>query len=385
MNELTAGLQQRKARLDAAEAAVIAKWDARRCWQADNAKSGAAWLAWKGRLPIQDTRKKVRHARAMRLLPAIAQAWAAGEIDRSHVTALLGACNPRTAATFATEHKALLDAARTKSHRDFMLIREYWRQMVDEDGAEQSAAAEEAAREVYLSESFGGMWFGKMTFDRISGTIINNCLARIERAMFKTDWAEAKARLGRDPKVDELSRTPAQRRADAMVEMAIRAETAPKDGRRPVPSFTVVVGYETFAGRVCELFNRTVISPGTVAKWLDGADIERVVFDGPSRVIDVGAKRRFYRGALRRAIEVRDRDCFDPTCEDPVEEIDHHHPSSKGGETTQANGRGGCKHHNHHRDHDDQSDWGQHDLYPTWDDVADEPDPETDPDPPDDG
>ena len=92
----------------------------------------------------------------------------------------------------------------------------------------------------------------------------------------------------------------------------------------------------------------TVVTPGTAAQHLAEADIERIVFDGPSRVIDVGATRRFFRGALRRAIEVRDRTCFHPFCDEVPErpEVDHIHEASKGGETTQVNGRYGCRFHN---------------------------------------
>ena len=131
----------------------------------------------------------------------------------------------------------------------------------------------------------------------------------------------------------DLRRTPAQRRADALVEMATRARTAPAGGRRPAPLFTVVVGLETFLGPILELFNRTVLTPGTAAAHLTEADVERVVFDGPSRVLDVGAQRRFFTGALRRAIEIRDRTCFHPSCDEVPDrpEIDHIHEASKGG------------------------------------------------------
>jgi hypothetical protein len=80
-------------------------------------------------------------------------------------------------------------------------------------------------------------------------------------------------------------------------------------------------------------------------------------------VIDVGAKRRFFRGALRRAIEVRDRTCFHPSCDEVPErfEVDHIHEASKGGPTTQDNGQGGCGFHNRWRythpcSHDDPDD-----------------------------
>jgi len=146
----------------------------------------------------------------------------------------------------------------------------------------------------------------------------------------------------------DLQRTPAQRRADALVEMAARARTAPPGGRRPAPLFTVVVGLETLRGPILELFNRTVLTPGTAARHLTEADVERIVFDPPSRVVDVGAQRRFFRGALRRGIEVRDRTCFHETCDEVPErlEIDHIHDVSKGGQTTQENAQGGCRFHN---------------------------------------
>jgi hypothetical protein len=89
-----------------------------------------------------------------------------------------------------------------------------------------------------------------------------------------------------------------------------------------------------------------------------------VRYGPPSRVIDVGAKRRFFRGALRRAIEIRDRTCFHPTCDEVPQrpDVDHIHQASKRGQTTQDNGRWGCGYHNRWR--------------------TTHPDPDDDPDPP---
>ncbi len=197
------------------------------------------------------------------------------------------------------------------------------------------------------------MWFGKMTFDPVSGAIIDTTLRIIERELFDQDWAQAKEALGRDPLVTDLARTPAQRRADALVEMATRARTAPNDGRRPVPLFSIVCGLETFTGPVLELFNRTVLTPGVAARWLTEADFERIVFANPSRIIDVSHTTRFFRGALRRAIEIRDRTCYHPTCDEipDRQHIDHAHEASKGGPTTQTNGRPACSFHNLQRNH----------------------------------
>ena len=75
------------------------------------------------------------------------------------------------------------------------------------------------------------------------------------------------------------------------------------------------------------------------------------MFDSPSRVIDVGVHQRLFSGATRRAVEVRERECFDEYCDVPSAdcEIDHIQPYSEGGLTVQANGRPACAFHNRQR------------------------------------
>ena len=64
------------------------------------------------------------------------------------------------------------------------------------------------------------------------------------------------------PRIDELARTSAQRRADALVEMADPQRAAPPPrASAPPRSSAVFVGYETMHGRICELENGTVLAP----------------------------------------------------------------------------------------------------------------------------
>lgn len=377
LGDCVLSLQQLRSGLEAAEARVLARWDTSRAWRAEGARTAAAWLAWKQRIPVAVARQRLRHARAVRDLPMVEDAWAGGEIDRSHLTTLLGVRTERTKEAFERDHEVLLHGARTLGFIDFKAACDRWELIVDPDGAEDGSDEERAAREAHLSQTFGGTWFGKQRLDRVSGEIANTTLQLIEKELFDAEWAAAKQRLGREPTVLELERTPAQRRADAFVEMAVRARTAPADGRRPAPLFSVLVGYETFMGPLLELFNRHRITPGTAAQWLTKADVERIVFDSPSRVIDVGATRRFFTGALRRAIEVRDRRCFHPSCDEaPLRpEIDHIRPASEGGPTTQQNGRLGCGFHNRWRNHHPDHECGQG--------TPDLGDPNAGPDPPD--
>jgi hypothetical protein len=91
-----------------------------------------------------------------------------------------------------------------------------------------------------------------------------------------------------------------------------------------------------------------VVSPAALVPWLAEADIERIVFGPKGRVIDVGRRRRLFRGADRRAILVRDRTCYHPYCDEPAVncEADHIQPNSCDGDTLQDNGRPACGFHN---------------------------------------
>lgn len=134
-----------------------------------------------------------------------------------------------------------------------------------------------------------------------------------------------------------------------LVEMAVRATTAPADGKRPAPLVTVVVDLETLAGRVCELASGTVVAPGDIAQLLgrDETLMQRVVFDGPNRIRDISTARSF-RGTLRRVLNVVHRRCDHPSCFVPSHwcQGDHVLPWSEGGPTSQQNGPLGCPFHN---------------------------------------
>ena len=366
LSDAVLAMQRLRGGLEAAEARVLSRWDAQGCWRASGAKTGAAWLAWQQRVPIQVARQRLRHARALRTLPAVEEAWAAGDIDRAHVTTLLGirtarTPRPSTPTTSGSRISPVTTGSSTSSGR--ATAGSWWSTPTAPSRAPTTTAPPGSST---CPRASAGMWFGRRH--------PRPRVRRHRRHHPAHDRARAlRHRLGRSqgparPRTHraDLQRTPAQRRADALVEMATRARTAPPGGRRPAPLFTVVVGLETLQGPILELFNRTVLTPGTAAAHLTEADVERVVFDGPSRVLDVGAQRRFFPGALRRAIEIRDRTCFHPSCDEVPQrpEIDHIHEAAKGGETTQDNGRGGC---------------GFHNLWPY---RHPDPDPDNDPPPP---
>jgi hypothetical protein len=281
----------------------------------------------------------------------VERAWLDGEIGRAQAEMLAAANTPATAEAFARDEATLVDLGRRLSFRHFVRALAYWRQLADADGVEDDSSSQHASRRLHLSQTIDGQWYLDGCFDPISGAALASGIKRLEAQLFEQDWSEARARLGGAVVVADLQRTPAQRRADALVEMARLAGAVPTGGRLPAPLFTVLVGYETFAGRICELADGMPVSPGSLLPWLSEAWVERVVFDGPDRVTNVGVRRRLFSGATRRAIQVRDRECFHELCDVPADdgEIDHIQPYAAGGLTTEANGRAACRYHNQRR------------------------------------
>jgi hypothetical protein len=228
----------------------------------------------------------------------------------------------------------------------------HWANRADPEGAEEADLERRNRRDVYLNQSINGMYLGAMTLDPVSGAIVSAELIRLEHQLFDEDWAEATERLGRTPMVHELGRTWAQRRADAMVEMAKRSASTPANAQRPEPLITLVVNYETMYGYICRIQGGPVVAPGTIFEHFDEARFERIVF-APGRRVECSPKTRFFTGATRRAIEVRDQQCTHEYCDLEAQycEIDHIVRHADGGLTEQENGRVHCGFHNRRRNH----------------------------------
>jgi hypothetical protein len=333
--------------LEAVAAGVAARFDTGEQWALDGAANAAVWMATECHMAKHEARRLLRRGRGARHLRGFGEAWASGAISGAYVDKVSSVRNPVTADALARDEEMLLEQAKTLSFEVFARVMDYWQQHADPDGTDTDAEARRNRRDVYLSRSFDGMFLGRMTLDPLSGAVVAGELERLEHEMFEKEWAEARAVLGREPKLRELERTQAQRRADSLVEMATRSGTAPAGGKRPAPLFSVLVGYETVHGRMCELADGTVLSPGSLLPWLEPSYIERAVFGLPHRV-EVSASARLFTGATRRAIEIRDRGCVHRFCDRPVSrcEIDHIIPYAHGGPTTQENGRCLCGFHN---------------------------------------
>jgi hypothetical protein len=240
--------QRQLARLDAFVTKATGAFDASRSWEPDGAANAASWLAARCRLPKAQARRTVRRARSLRHLPGCTRAWADGDITAAQVDVIDRLRDDSTEDALARDEEMLVGQAATLRYDAFVRAASYWRQLADPDGADEDDETRRARRDVYLARSFGGMWLGGVTLDPISGSIVSGELERLERALFESDWAAARERLGSEPTLVDLGRTAGQRRADALVEMATRSKMAPSEGRRPAPLFSVLIDYEALRG-----------------------------------------------------------------------------------------------------------------------------------------
>jgi hypothetical protein len=342
-------LRRVQARLAAVEGRLVDRVDRARPWADQGYRTTANWLASSDNTRLDDARRGVRLARRLRTMPATDAALAAGDISAAHAHRLAGLAGPSTAAAFAEAEELLVGQARTMRWADFTKACAYWARAARADGPDPDKADRDH-RHVSLHDGLRGTGLLSGELTPVAKATVREALERIERELFEADWAAARAVHGDAVTVADLARTPRQRRHDALVEMAKRSAAGPVDGKRPRPLVSVLVGYAAFA-QICELADGSLLGHATVAGLLDEAAVERIVFDGPSRVIDLGRARSF-TGAARRAVEVADRHCQGPGCHVPAErcDIDHTWRWTDGGPTRPDNGQARCGPHNRARE-----------------------------------
>ena len=321
--------------------------DTSQAWVADGARSAKDWLAWKTHLPRGRLAGSLRCARRLRDLPAVETAFLAGDLSEDHVR-LLAKARAVTAEAFDDSGaRFLVEAAGELFFTQWANAVTYWCHRAAPDDAETDARARYDARRAHCSRTFAGNVRVDADLHVTGGEIFARELDRLYRQLFDDDLAEARDRLGiPDPPLHELARTAPQRRADALVLMAQRSAAKPEGAAEPRVLLHVLAGIDAVE-RMCQLSSGTVLTPGEVLPLLIHADVERVIFGSPSKVIDIGHRQRFFTGATRTAIQLRDLTCTHPTCQVPFDhcEIDHTTPYAQGGPTTQDNGRCRCNHH----------------------------------------
>jgi hypothetical protein len=342
LHALVIAVQRERARLGVVAASLLDRWDTRRIWASDGSRNAAGRLSRETACSAASAGVEMRRARHQRTLPATTAAIARGELSLDHLDLMGRANQAHRGAHFARDEAFLVEQCTRLRFAPAVRMVGYWCRRVDADvELPEDYGRPEDGVQLHAAVTIGGTVVVNGVLDPVGGSIVMNELDRLEHELYLVDQH------------DGTIRTASARRAPALVVMAQRSAT-PARGRAPRPLFSVLLGDTAFT-ELCELANGTVVTPRQLAPWLDTADLETILFDGPSTVVSV-SQRRTFTGAVRRAIEVRDRHCQHPAgCDVPADrcDVDHIVPHCRGGPTSQFNGRLECATHNRHTDKHD--------------------------------
>jgi hypothetical protein len=332
LRSLVLAFGRMRARLDAAEAAAIAEFDARDGFLADGAVNTPSWLGHHTGISRKQAAARVRLARRLRRMPLVAEAMASGLVTESHVQVLRRCLTPRTEAAFDRDEAQLVAAATAVEADELSNTVTEWLNVNDPDGPDPGG---ERPSELHASPLLDGR-------TRLDGELdledSAEFLPELE-AFYDELWHQDQAADLTDPL---KYRTVAQRRAAALIELARRSSGAgdrdadddenvdrPPARQRPrIPQFIVIVDIPALNG--C-LSGTAVLEDGVpvplrlLSEWLCDCAIARVVMDGKSLPIDLGQLTYTPSPAQRRALIARDRGCIVPGCRRKARWCQAHH------------------------------------------------------------
>lgn len=335
LQQLVIGLRRERSRLAVADAHVIHTWEVSGAWRARQALNAAVALGNSTHGCHRAAGADLGRARKLERMPHTRQAVLDGSLSYEHVELFCRAATAERFELFLRDEQLLVEqCARLRLFDDARRVVRYWSDRADDElGLAPAAPAPSTLYMSRLADSGEARLDG--TLAAIDAEIVGNQLDRLIREIRLEDRAKG------------VERTRSQRRAAALVRMATRCAGA--TGVSPRPLFQVLVGDDT-ARRLCELASGVVVTPTQLAAHIDTAVMETFLFDGPTTVVAVSARRTFV-GQLRRAIQVRDRRCQHASgCPVPATEadVDHIIPAAHGGRTSQFNGRALCSTQNRH-------------------------------------
>ena len=336
-------LEERRGLIDGNEAAwldVLAEFDRDQGWALDGQLSGADWLMWRTKMARSTAFEKLRIAHELRRRPAVAAAFAGGEISYSAVRAItrIEGASPEVDA-------ALVAVARDSSVLALEQAIRYYR-LHDEQGRSLDRTDRRYDnRGVRLHHGFNGMGLAETVLSALELEELRVTL----QAFLDRSPVEESPRADSDG-VTEVTNW-AQRRADAFMHMVRTALAHAQDGHAVGADRYLVHAVADVATPGLEGAGRSELIDGTP---LDRAILFRILCDCaivPHAVegeepLNLGRKTKVWNTAQRRAITVRDGGrCRFPGCHRSHCDIHHLHWWSKGGTTDVRGGILGCDRH----------------------------------------
>jgi hypothetical protein len=280
------------------------------------ASSAAALLRDELRLTNSAAHGQVRLARQLRELPQTAAAYAGGELSYQHAMVVTRTLDRVVLGGGRAEdaEPLLLAEARDRDPHDLLLWGRSLRHQLNPAELADEEEQEHRRRWLSLSQTWDGGYDLEGHLDAEGGTTLKVALQGL---------------LGPRRKDDE--RTPGQRRADGLVEVARRCldsgELPVRGGQRP--HITITATLETLRGDpgspAAELDWGFPISGDMLRRIACDAELTPILLAANGDPLHVGRARRTAPPRLRKALAQRDRRCVWPGCDRAPSWCDGHH------------------------------------------------------------
>lgn len=332
-----AQLQRLSESVEAKRLRWLADQDRRASYRRDGYISASAWLSDRFGVAAGAAKQQLRVAQALEEMPHVKESYFQGAISSGAVRVLVEARREHPD-DFCVGESALVEVAATRPVEELRRVVGDWsKSMDDQRGLDQAEVLRERRR-LNVCPTPTGMVRVEGELDPEGGEAVLTAFQAIVDAELRgSGWGDL--------------RTPPQRRADALHELARRYLDSPERpsvaGERP--HITVTVDAETLReGRRishssetnrCELDHAGAVHVATARRLACDASVMRVVMAGPAEPLEVGRKTPVVSAGLRRAVVLRDQGCRFPGCTRPHAWCDAHHVVhwANGGETDLRN------------------------------------------------
>ncbi len=366
--------------------AALAKAEADYCatagWQVDGFGSMAAFARHSYKVSDAEGRRIAKRAERLAAWPELLPAWLDGTLTGAQVDAAVGLVPERHVERFASTAAENVGIVAPLNLSDTREALRHWVSAADAAAEREAAEAgteapvPERERELFVARTIGDVVDVRGLLDPDSGAVVEQALRTAETS-----------------DVEGVVRTPAQRRADALVEIArFYNENHAKGTRnRRQARLTVVAEIiamyraalrgagvvtaeqlerflaerpnlgaverglflEAFDGKggTAHTLDGNPISDGLLSCISSGGVLERLL-TAESRILDMGRSVRTFTEAQHRAAAARDQGCRRAGCDKPLHMTSLHHvePWEAGGLTDIANAVTKCD-HDHLDDH----------------------------------
>jgi len=300
--------------LEAESVRRLHRFDSGGGYESTQALTAKSWLRWKCNFSPAAAAGRVAVARELAELPQATQAFADGDISYAHAAMIARTAEKLGDKMESNAETILVTAAKELDLARLRMVTIKLQHFMDPDSVREEANESHELRFLHLSQTLDGVFYINGRLDSEAGAILQTALNALS-----------------GPPTPDDKRSPKQRRADALVELArqkLNSGTLPEVGGQK-PHLTVTVAMATLANQpgspAADLEWASPIPAETARRLACDAAITPIFLGPESSQPRAGQTSRSISASQRKALVFRDKGCRFPGCDRPADWTDVHH------------------------------------------------------------